>query len=97
MKKAQSAAEAKVLEAIPNIGPAIAEDLKRLGIRVPADLAGHDPYLLYQQLCVRTGTRHDPCVLDTFIAATRFMTGEASKPWWHYTAERKRQLAGLDE
>ena len=31
--------------------------------------------------------------LDTFIAAVRFMEGEPKKPWWKYTAERKRELA----
>ena len=40
-----------------------------------------------------TGDRHDPCVIDVFIAAVRFMAGEPSKPWWKYTPERKRTLA----
>jgi hypothetical protein len=31
--------------------------------------------------------------LDTFIAAVRFMEGEPKRPWWKYTAERKRTLA----
>ena len=31
--------------------------------------------------------------LDTFIAVVRFMAGEPKKPWWKYTAERKRELA----
>ena len=34
----------------------------------------------------------DPCLLDTFIAATRFMAGEPPLPWWRYTKERKRTL-----
>jgi Pathogenicity locus len=37
--------------------------------------------------------RDDPCLLDTFIAAVRYMAGEPKKPWWKYTAERKRELA----
>ena len=90
MKKAKTAAEALVLEAIPNIGPAVAADLNQLGIQVPADLIGQDPYVLYQQLCAQTGVIHDPCLLDTFIAATRFMAGEPPLPWWRYTKERKR-------
>lgn len=45
--------------------------------------------MLYQSLCALTGRRHDPCVLDTFMAATDFMRGAAPKPWWAYTAERK--------
>lgn len=97
MKKAKTAAEARVLEAIPNIGPRVAGDLRQLGISLPADLAGQDPYVLYQQLCAQTGVMHDPCLLDTFIAATRFMSGEAPHPWWHYTEERKRRLKSLTD
>ena len=81
------------LEDIPNVGPAIAADLRRLGIRSPAELLGRDPYSMYDDLCRITGQRHDPCLLDTFIAAVRFMEGEPKKPWWKYTAERKRELA----
>lgn len=81
------------LEDIPNVGPAIAGDLRRLGITSPAQLSGRDPYAMYDDLCRITGQRHDPCLLDTFIAAVRFMEGAPKKPWWKYTAERKRELA----
>jgi len=81
------------LEDIPNIGPAIANDLRRLGITSPGDLPGRDPYSMYDDLCRFTGQRHDPCVLDTFIAAVRYMEGASKKPWWKYTAERKRVMA----
>src|SRR5579862_7178425 len=81
------------LEDIPNIGPAIAADLRLLGLRSPAELVGCDPFAMYDNLCRITGQRHDPCLLDTFIAAVRFMAGEPNKPWWKYTAERKRELA----
>jgi hypothetical protein len=94
MKKAKTAAEAMDLEAIPNIGPAVAADLRRLGIQIPADLKGQDPYILFQQLCGQTDVMYDPCLLDTFIAATRFMAGEPPQPWWRYTKERKRTLNG---
>ncbi len=93
MKKAKSAAQARILEDIPNIGPAVAAYLGQLGIQSPAQLEGQDPYLLYQQLCARAGVMYDPCLLDTFIAATRFMGGEPPLPWWRYTKERKRALA----
>ena len=53
------------------------------------ELAGRDAFVLYQQLCARTGKRQDPCVLDTFMAATDFMRGADPRPWWAYTAERK--------
>jgi len=89
-------AEVSVLEDIPNVGKAIAASLRRIGIRTPHALAGRDPYKLYAALNRATGTRHDPCVLDTFIAAVRFMEGSPAVPWWHYTAERKRTLAASD-
>ena len=81
------------LEDIPNVGPAIAADLRQLGITQPGDLVGCDPYEMYDDLCRITGKRHDPCLLDTFIAAVRYMAGEPKTPWWKYTAERKRELA----
>ena len=81
------------LEQVPNIGPAIAADLRRLGIRSPRELPGRDPYEMYDDLCRITGKRHDPCLLDTFIAAVRFMEGAPKRPWHAYTAERKRELA----
>ena len=93
--KALVAAEALELRQLPNIGPAMVEDFKALGITRPAQLAGKDPYALYLHLCEITGARHDPCVLDTFISAVRFMEGEPPQPWWHYTAERKSRYPGV--
>ncbi len=87
--KAHSAAECTVLEQLPNIGPALAGALRRIGIERPEQLRGQDPFALYQQLCSVTGQRQDPCVLDTFMAATDFMRGAAPAPWWNYTARRK--------
>jgi hypothetical protein len=81
------------LEDIPNIGPSVAADLRQLGITTPGELLGRDPYVMYDDLCRITGQRHDPCLLDMFIAAVRFMEGSPKKPWWKYTAERKRELA----
>jgi hypothetical protein len=52
-----------------------------------------DPYALYDDLCRITGQRHDPCLLDTFIAAVRYVEGAPKTPWWEYTAERKRVMA----
>src|SRR5579871_2333052 len=83
------------LEDLPNIGPAIARDLKLLEINAPSDLVNRDPYQMYETLCQVTGQHHDPCVLDTFIAATDFMSGAPAKPWWKYTAGRKKKMAGM--
>ena len=92
-KKASAVRGIAHLEDIPNIGPAIAADLRQLGITSPDDLPGRDPYAMYDDLCRITGQRHDPCLLDTFISSVRFMEGSPKKPWWKYTAERKREMA----
>ena len=81
------------LEDLPNIGPALANDLRQVGVHRPEHLVGEDPFGLYDELCRVTGARHDPCVLDAFISAVRYMEGAPRRPWWHYTAERKRRLA----
>jgi hypothetical protein len=81
------------LEDLPNVGPAIAKDLRRIGVLEPKALVGRDPFAMYDDLCRVTGQRHDPCLLDVFISAVRFMEGEPKKPWWKYTAERKKVLA----
>ena len=78
-----------LLTDLPNIGPAMARDLRLLGFERPAQLVGQDPQALYDRLCGLTGVRQDPCVLDVFVSVTRFMDGEEPRPWWHYTPERK--------
>jgi hypothetical protein len=87
--KAASPADCQTLEQLPNIGPALAADLRSIGIAQPNQLRGKDPFVLYQQLCAATGQRQDPCVLDTFMAATDFMSGAPPAPWWTYTPQRK--------
>ena len=91
--KRKPAAKAVTLEDLPNVGKAIAADLRALGIRRPAQLKRRNPYALYDRLNRVTGLRHDPCLLDTFIAVVRFVDGGPPRPWWTYTAERKRTLA----
>jgi Pathogenicity locus len=81
------------LEQLPNIGTAVARDLRAIGVRRPAQLAGRDPWRLYARVNRVLGARQDPCLLDTFIAVVRFMEGAPARPWWHYTPERKRVQA----
>jgi len=88
-RKAARAGECDTFEQLPNVGPAMAGDLRALGLDHPRELAHRDPFVLYQSLCVYTGRRQDPCVLDTFMAITDFMRGAAPAPWWSYTAQRK--------
>jgi hypothetical protein len=79
--KARHAAECESLEQLPNIGPSLAADLRLLGVEHPRELATRDGFQLYQSLCTITGQRQDPCVLDTFLAATDFMRGAPARPW----------------
>jgi pathogenicity locus Cdd1 protein len=81
------------LEQLPNVGPSLAKSLRAVGVQRPRDLPGKDAYALYETLCEVSGARQDPCVLDVFISAVKFMEGAPPHPWWHYTAERKRALA----
>jgi hypothetical protein len=80
------------LDDLPNIGKAGAADLRCIGIQQPEQLIGKSPLQMYETLCTKTGVRHDPCVIDVFMSAVRYMEGAEPLPWWSYTAERKRLL-----
>jgi hypothetical protein len=90
MNKTKTRLEVKRFQDIPNVGKAIEKSFITLGFTQPVQLAGKDPYQLYEDLCTVTHTRVDPCVMDIFISAVRYMEGEAPKKWWEYTAERKK-------
>jgi len=81
------------LQDLANVGPAVERMLGRLGVTAPAQLAGQDPYELFERLCAVDGRRHDPCLLDTFMSAVDQADGKPARPWWEYTPERKRSLA----
>lgn len=79
------------LQAIPNVGPATATDLVRLGILDREALAQADPDLLYARLGVLTGKRQDPCVRDILEAAVAFARDGVARPWWTFSQARKAQ------
>ncbi len=79
----------KELENLPNVGKAIAKDLRKIGILTPGQLINQDPVQMYKKLCIITGKKHDLCVLDVFISITEFMNGKEAKPWWIFTPKRK--------
>ncbi|MDB4991890.1 MAG: hypothetical protein JWL75_135 [Parcubacteria group bacterium] len=93
--KAKKAADVQKFIDIPNIGPRMADDFQKLGLKAPHDLAGKDPFTLYQKMCRVSGARQDPCVLDTYMAAIDFMNGAKPKMWWTYTLLRKKQYPKL--
>lgn len=89
--KAHTREAVKKLTDIPNVGPRIARDFFLLGIHEPRELARRDAYTLYKELERVTGTRQDPCVLDTYIAVIDFMNGAPRRPWFFYTPLRKKR------
>ena len=78
---------------IPNVGLAIEKDFFALGLDKPIELIGQDPYQLYSDLCRITQKRHDPCVIDVFISAVKYMEGGPLKKWWEFTEERKKHMS----
>ena len=83
-------------QSIPNVGKATAEDLVRLRVRGVKDLATRDALTMYEAISKLDGVRHDPCVIDVFMAAVVYAKTGACKPWWKYTPERKAILAAAE-
>jgi Pathogenicity locus len=79
------------LTTIPNVGPAVARKLQRLGFHSVTDLRGQDGRELFERFCVLEGAEQDPCLLDTFMAVADFADGGPARPWWEYSRERKAQ------
>jgi hypothetical protein len=80
------------LQDIPNVGKATEKNLNILGINKPNHLIGRDPYKMYNELCNATNQKYDPCVIDVFISAVKYMEGGSPKKWWEFTEERKIKL-----
>ena len=65
-----------------------------MGITRTSQLAGRDAIEIYEEMCAESGRRLDPCLLDTVMSAVEQADGGPARPWWDYTAERKRTLSG---
>jgi hypothetical protein len=81
------------LTTLPNVGPAIARKLRRLGYERPADLRGADPEVMVARLELLEGRHVDPCVLDTFHAVVDHVGGAPARPWWAYSRARLARAA----
>jgi hypothetical protein len=77
------------LTQMPNVGPAVARKLERLGVARQEDLRGRDGEQLFEALCAQDARRHDPCLLDTFVAAVAYVNEGDERPWWEFSRERK--------
>ena len=81
------------LTQMPNVGPAVARKLERVGISAQADLRDRDGEQLFAELCALDGRDHDPCLLDTFVAAVAYVNEGDERPWWAFSRERKARAA----
>lgn len=89
--KSRYAKDVKKFKDIPNVGARIESDFRKMGITDPQKLKSKDGFKLYKKICDITKSRHDPCVLDTYLAVVDFMNGAPPTPWWFYTKERKKK------
>jgi len=84
------------LKDLRGIGVKMLGDFEKLGIRSINDLKSRDPQKLYDRMCKLTGTRQDPCVLDTYRCAIE----QARHPdlpiektnWWYWSRVRKQSI-----
>jgi hypothetical protein len=77
------------LQAIPGVGPSIAEDLRALGIKDPTGLRGKDPETLYDRSNRLRGVTQDRCLLYVFRCAVYFASTSRHQPeklkWWNWS------------
>lgn len=81
------------LEKLPNIGAAIAADLRAIGITQPLQIAQGDVLKIYCSLAEQMGKRHDPCVFYTLLAVQHFLRTDEKLAWWKFTELGKALLA----
>jgi hypothetical protein len=76
------------LEAIPGVGPAIANMLRTVGIQSQHDLADKDPEKLYRHYEEHVGHHVDRCVLYVFRCAVYYCATPDPDPellkWWNW-------------
>ena len=81
------------LSDLVSVGKATIADFHVLGIREVADLKNRSAMDLYEELCRKTGIKHDICCLDVFNCAI----AQAENPklskvkcnWWYWSQKRK--------
>ena len=74
---------------LPNIGKAIAADLKKIGINSSSDIEKRNPLSIFEELRTVMGKRHDPCVYYTLLSVKHFLRTGESLPWWKFTEQGK--------
>src|SRR5579862_5204293 len=81
------------LSDLRGIGRKMLEDFARLGISIVRQLRAQDANDLYARMCEISGTRQDPCVLDTYRCAIEQARNprlpEEQRDWWYWSRLRK--------
>ncbi|QQR50389.1 TfoX/Sxy family DNA transformation protein [Candidatus Nomurabacteria bacterium] len=76
------------LQILPNVGPAVAEDLYSIGIQKVSDLKNKNPDKLYAELEKLAGTHVDRCMLYVLRSLVYMAkTGERNitkVAWWKF-------------
>ncbi len=90
----QRGEDTRRLRDLAGVGRSIEADLRSLSVQTVAELAARDGDQLYRQLCDQTGTRQDPCVLDTFRCAVAQARDsnlpQEQRNWWWWSRQRKQ-------
>jgi hypothetical protein len=85
------------LRDLRGIGKKMLEDFELLGVKSVRQLKSESAQTLYNRMCVITGTRQDPCVLDTYRCAIEQARNpnlpEEQKDWWFWSRVRKGEIA----
>ncbi len=73
---------------IPGVGPGIALDLWKLGLRSTSSLRNRNPERLYERLCTLEGKPADRCLLYVFRCAVYYASHTRHDPklllWWNW-------------
>lgn len=94
VKRAKELIALATFQAIPDIGPVMAECLVLLGYFRLEEFVGQDPAHLLDELEARLGYWVDPCVEDQLRLVVHFAEHAAvHKRWWDFTDERKAYRA----
>lgn len=84
--------DARRLRDLRGIGPRILEDFHQLGIGSVRHLKGCDAQRLYDKMCLLSGQRQDPCVLDTYRCAIEQARDpnlpREQRDWWYWSRLR---------
>ena len=88
-KKNNNLHSSRDLLKLKNVGKAVLEDLRLLGIHSVEQLKDENPDRLFKKLEEITHKKQNPCVWDVFAAIIHQVRTGQALPWWYFTQLRK--------